>query len=126
MEKKRGIPGIGSQTRSLIAACFFIVAVGFWSWTAVTALADDKNSTGKPESGSKVETDQGGKNKNKHKGDREGDDEGDAGSEEKCIVCHNPHNFHEISVPCDQVDRFLQHHPGDFSGHCAVTPHTSK
>jgi hypothetical protein len=24
------------------------------------------------------------------------------------------------------VDKFLQNHPGDFRGHCNVTPHTSK
>jgi hypothetical protein len=43
----------------------------------------------------------------------------------KCIVCHNSHNFHEISIPCDQVDKYLQDHPGDFAGPCNVTPVTN-
>src|SRR5205814_100198 len=39
----------------------------------------------------------------------------------KCDVCHNPHNYHTISIPCDQVDKFLSNHPGDFRGKCEVT-----
>jgi hypothetical protein len=39
----------------------------------------------------------------------------------KCDVCHNPHNYHTISIPCDQVDKFLGNHPGDFRGRCEVT-----
>jgi hypothetical protein len=40
----------------------------------------------------------------------------------KCDVCHNPHNYHTISIPCDQVDKFLSNHPGDFRGRCEATP----
>jgi hypothetical protein len=95
----------GPSARGLIGALvpLFIVAIGFSFWTAAAALADDKSSSGKND-----------KTKDSGKG------------KDKCIVCHNPHNFHEISIPCDQVDKFLQNHPGDFRGHCNVTPHTNK
>ena len=43
----------------------------------------------------------------------------------KCDVCHNPHNYHTISIPCDQVDKFLSNHPGDFRGRCEATPVTN-
>jgi|ERR1700719_4650499 len=108
----------GPSARGLIGALvpLFIVAIGFSFWTAAAALADDKSSSGKDESLSKVEGEKG-----------KGDDKGGKGPPGgKCIVCHNPHNFHEISIPCDQVDKFLQNHPGDFRGHCNVTPHTNK
>jgi hypothetical protein len=84
----------GPSARGLIGALvpLFIVATGFWFWTAAAAFADDKSSNAK----------------------------------DKCTVCHNPHNFHEISIPCDQVDKFLNNHPGDFRGRCTVTPHTSR
>ena len=42
-----------------------------------------------------------------------------------CDVCHNPHNYHTISIPCDQVDKFLSNHPGDFRGRCEATPVTN-
>jgi hypothetical protein len=104
----------GPSARGLIGALvpLFIVAIGFSFWTAAAAFADEKSSSGKDESSSHVE----GEKPNKGKGPPGG----------KCIVCHNPHNFHEISIPCDQVDKFLKNHPGDFRGHCNVTPHTSK
>ena len=44
---------------------------------------------------------------------------------DKCEVCHNPHNYHTISIPCKQVDKFLENHPGDFRGRCEVTPVTN-
>jgi hypothetical protein len=44
---------------------------------------------------------------------------------DKCEVCHNPHNYHTISIPCEQVDKFLENHPGDFRGPCQVTPVTN-
>jgi hypothetical protein len=44
---------------------------------------------------------------------------------EKCEVCHNPHNPHTIKIPCDQVDKFLSHHPGDYRGPCHVTEVTN-
>jgi len=105
----KGGPSARGLTGALVP--LFIVAIGFSFWTAAAALADDKSSSDKNESSSNIQRD-------KTKGSGEGRD--------KCIVCHNPHNFHEISIPCDQVDKFLQHHPGDFRGHCNVTPHTSK
>jgi hypothetical protein len=43
----------------------------------------------------------------------------------KCDVCHNPHNYHTINIPCDQVDKFLANHPGDFRGRCQATPVTN-
>jgi hypothetical protein len=102
----------GPSARGLIGALvpLFIVAIGFSFWTAAAALADDKSSSGKNESASHVE----------------GETTKNSKAKDKCIVCHNPHNFHEISIPCDQVDKFLQNHPGDFRGHCNVTPHTNK
>jgi outer membrane biosynthesis protein TonB len=39
----------------------------------------------------------------------------------KCEVCHNPRNPHTIKIPCDQVDKFLKNHPGDYRGPCHVT-----
>ncbi len=38
----------------------------------------------------------------------------------KCIVCHNPKNPHEISIPCKQVSKYLANHPGDYAGPCQV------
>jgi hypothetical protein len=43
----------------------------------------------------------------------------------KCEVCHNPHNYHTIRIPCDKVDKFLENHPGDFRGPCEITPVTN-
>ncbi len=43
----------------------------------------------------------------------------------KCEVCHNPHNYHTIRIPCDQVDKFLENHPGDYRGPCEITPVTN-
>ena len=47
------------------------------------------------------------------------------GSSGACDVCHNPHNYHTVTIPCDQVDKFLANHPGDFRGRCEVTPVTN-
>jgi hypothetical protein len=47
------------------------------------------------------------------------------GSSGGCDVCHNPHNYHTINIPCDQVDKFLENHPGDFRGRCEATPVTN-
>jgi hypothetical protein len=44
----------------------------------------------------------------------------------KCEVCHNPHNPHTIRIPCDQVDKFLKNHPGDYRGPCHVTTATNR
>jgi hypothetical protein len=40
----------------------------------------------------------------------------------KCTICHNPNNYHEIEIPCDQSDKFLADHPGDYRGPCQATP----
>jgi hypothetical protein len=40
----------------------------------------------------------------------------------KCVVCHNGH---EISIPCDQTQKFLRNHPGDRTGPCQATPITN-
>jgi hypothetical protein len=100
----------GLSARSLTGALvpLFTVAIGFWFWTAAAAFADEKSASGKDESLSQSE-----KTKNSK-------------AKDKCIVCHNPHNFHQISIPCNQVDKFLSHHPGDFRGPCNVTPHTNR
>jgi hypothetical protein len=82
------------------------VAMSFAFWMATTSLAQEKSE--------KSETSKA--NDAKGKGPPAG----------KCIVCHNPHNFHQISIPCNQVDKFLSHHPGDFRGPCNVTPHTNR
>ncbi len=37
---------------------------------------------------------------------------------DKCPVCHNTHNPHTINIPCNQVDKYLQNHPGDYAGPC--------
>jgi hypothetical protein len=58
---------------------------------------------------------------NKGKGGAKGN-----GDNSKCIVCHNEHNFHEVSIPCDQVDKYLKNHPGDHAGPCQVTSVTNK
>ena len=47
------------------------------------------------------------------------------GDNDKCIVCHNEHNFHEIKIPCDKVDKYLRNHPGDHAGPCQVTSVTN-
>jgi hypothetical protein len=39
---------------------------------------------------------------------------------DKCQVCHNDKNPHTIDIPCDQVDKYLANHPGDFAGSCPV------
>ena len=56
-------------------------------------------------------------------GQEQGKDKGK--NKEKCIVCHNEHNFHEIKIPCDKVDKYLKHHPGDHAGPCQVTSVTN-
>jgi hypothetical protein len=98
----------GPSARGLIEALvpLVVVAIGFWFWTATAAFAQDIRSGGGNESTTHV----GGETKSRN----------------KCTVCHNPHNFHEISIPCNQVAKFLRNHPGDFAGPCNVTPHTSR
>ncbi len=104
------------KSRGLIATLvpLFMVVVGLWFWPGSAAFADDKRS----------DTHHDSPSPSGHEGDHHDEHDGDHHDEgDKCTVCHNPHNFHEISIPCDQVDKFLRDHPGDFRGHCHVTPH---
>jgi hypothetical protein len=118
------------KSRGLIATLvpLFIVGVGLWFWPGAAAFADDKRSDSHHESPSSAdhESDKEGDHESDrdHESDHKGGHENDEG--DKCTVCHNPHNFHEISIPCDQVDKFLRDHPGDFRGHCSTTPNTNK
>lgn len=100
------------KSRGLIVTLvpLFIVGVGLWFWPGTAAFAGDDRSSSHYDPG--------------HDGDHKGGHEGDEG--DKCTVCHDPHHFHEISIPCGQVDKFLQDHPGDFPGHCETTPSKSK
>jgi hypothetical protein len=41
----------------------------------------------------------------------------------QCVVCHNAH---DIQVPCNQVDKYLKNHAGDFAGACQPTPVTNR
>jgi hypothetical protein len=116
------------KSRGLIVTLvpLFTVGVALWFWPGTAAFADDKRSNSQHESPSSSGRE--GDHQDEHNGDHDGDhtsghenDEGD-----KCTVCHNPHNFHEISIPCDQVDKFLRDHPGDFRGHCSTTPNTNR
>src|SRR5260370_21424628 len=96
----KGGPSARGLTGALVP--LFIVAIGFSFWTAAAALADDKSSSDKNESSSHIQRD-------KTKGSGEGRD--------KCIVCPNPHNSHEISIPCAQAAKFFQTHPQHFPVH---------
>jgi hypothetical protein len=122
------------KSRGLLATLvpLFMVGVGLLFWPGTAAFGDDRRSDSQhesPSSGNERDhdsdhhDDHDGDHHDEHDGDHRGghEDEGD-----KCIVCHNPHNFHEISIPCDQVDKFLRDHPGDFRGHCSTTPNTNK
>jgi hypothetical protein len=37
---------------------------------------------------------------------------------DKCEVCHNDKNPHTVTIPCNQVDKYLSNHPGDYAGPC--------
>ncbi len=73
-------------------------------WAATTSLASDKGKAPEHKAQSAPKGPPGG----------------------KCTVCHNPHNYHEINIPCDQVEKYLANHPGDYSGPCKVTSVTNK
>ena len=42
---------------------------------------------------------------------------------DQCVVCHNTS---AIQIPCNQVNKFLKKHPGDFAGACQPTPVTNR
>jgi hypothetical protein len=75
------------------------LGLGFAFWTATSGAEGQDQSKDKDKDG----------DKDKH----------------KCIVCHNEHNFHEITIPCNKVDKYLRHHPGDHAGPCQVTSVTN-
>ena len=35
-----------------------------------------------------------------------------------CQVCHNGKNPHTVEMPCNQVNKYLAGHPGDYAGPC--------
>jgi hypothetical protein len=35
-----------------------------------------------------------------------------------CQVCHNGKNPHTVTMPCNQVNKYLHDHPGDYAGPC--------
>jgi hypothetical protein len=41
----------------------------------------------------------------------------------QCVVCHNTN---AVQMPCNQVNKFLKSHPGDFAGACQPTPVTNR
>jgi hypothetical protein len=41
-----------------------------------------------------------------------------AAKKDKCEVCHNGKNPHTVEIPCDQVPKYLDNHPGDYEGPC--------
>ena len=36
----------------------------------------------------------------------------------KCKVCHNTKTPHTVEMSCDQVNKYLANHPGDYAGEC--------
>ena len=39
----------------------------------------------------------------------------------KCQVCHNTKNPNTVEMSCDQVNKYLANHPGDYAGPCQNT-----
>ena len=39
----------------------------------------------------------------------------------KCKVCHNTKNPNTVEMSCDQVNKYLANHPGDYAGPCQNT-----
>ena len=102
-------------SRSLIGGALLpslTVALGIAFWSASVAITNAETLAEQTEARPKPGEKPG-------KGKPEKPDKG------KCDVCHNPHNYHTISIPCDQVDKFLERHPGDFRGRCEATPVTN-
>jgi hypothetical protein len=89
------------------------VGLGLVFWSATTAVVSAQTWQEQAAAAKTKPSDKPGKGK---------PDKPDKG---KCDVCHNPHNYHTISIPCDQVDKFLSNHPGDFRGRCQATPVTN-
>jgi hypothetical protein len=123
MKKQRGL--------IITLVPLLIVGVGLWFWPGAIAFANDEYSSSHHDSPSPSghENDHEGDHQDNHDSDHHdsGHHDGDHQDEhDKCTVCHDPHNFHEISIPCGQVDKFLKDHPGDFRGHCSTTPNTNK
>jgi hypothetical protein len=101
MKKLRTLSNLRSMPVDLLKRTGVLIislVLGFTFWTATSGAASKGKNGGK----------------------------GQGGENGKCIVCHNEHNFHEISIPCDQVDKYLKNHPGDHAGPCQVTSVTNK
>ena len=129
MKKLCGIlTGSGPFTRALMSALvsLFIVAIAVWFWGTAAAFADGQQSSSTGKDSSLV---QGDKDKDKDNDDKDHHD-GDHGKDhdhgEECTVCHDRHNFHEISIHCEDVEKFCHDHPGDFRGPCTETPNKNK
>jgi hypothetical protein len=93
------------------------IALGMVFWSATTAVVNAQTAVN-PEQTERDEP----------KPDKPGKEKPGKGAgvpSGKCDVCHNPHNYHTISIPCDEVDKFLSNHPGDFRGRCQATPVTN-
>lgn len=122
------------KSRGLIVTLvpLFIVGVGLWFLPGSAAFADDKNSSsqhGSPSPSGHDSDHHDGDHHDDHDGDHHDGDhkDGHRGDEgDKCTVCHDPHNFHEIRIPCGQVDKYLSDHPGDYRGQCSTTPNTNR
>ena len=128
MKKLRTLSNLWvTEARKITGILIIALGLGFGFWS-VTA---DPSSGGHDSSGSH-DNDRSHDSGSSHDGDRghdadkgHGDNDDHGNGTDKCIVCHNDHNFHEISIPCDQVAKYLQNHPGDHAGPCTVTSVTN-
>ena len=98
------------------------IALGLVFWTTTTAIVKAETAVIDEATLNQDTSATGGKG-GSGKPDKGKPNKG--GGVNKCDVCHNPHNYHTISIPCDQVDKFLSNHPGDFRGRCEATPVTN-
>jgi hypothetical protein len=107
----------GSIGTAFLSSAALVMSFAFWAATAPVAQAQIRVPAENIQQGDDEDANAGKPGSNKP-GKGEGVD--------KCTVCHNPHNYHEINIPCDQVDKFLGNHPGDFRGPCQVTGVTNR
>ena len=108
---------------ALVPSLALSLAVVFWTATAPVVKAQEASWGASSSAAKPDKNDKGGDKGNKggNKGGDKGGGKGGGPPSGKCDICHNPHNYHTISIPCDQVDKFLANHPGDFRGRCQVT-----
>jgi len=133
MKKLRTLSNLWvTDIRKITGVLIIALGLGFGFWS-VTADNDKDKDHGNSNSDSSDKHGDQDKGDDKHHGKGNGDDKdhgngngnGNGNGADKCIVCHNDHNFHEISIPCDQVAKYLEHHPGDHAGPCNVTSVTN-